>query len=230
AIVPTIAELLTQKIHRDRGAFVPVRIGKAKFEGPILPLRLARTPPRSGGVAPRAGAHDGDVPAPLPAAEPQPVLHAPPLRGLRTVVLALGGAGRLATRHMADLGAEVIKVEACQYPDWWRGFDVRPVFFDERHYEKRPSYLVMNRNKLGVTLDLTSADGVALVKQLIKDADAVIENYSCEVLPKLGLDYPALVRDKPDLVMVSMPAFGGGEWADCRAYGSTLEHASGLPM
>jgi crotonobetainyl-CoA:carnitine CoA-transferase CaiB-like acyl-CoA transferase len=230
AIVPTIADLLTQKIHRDRGAFVPVRMGSAELEGPILPLRLAKTPPRSGGVAPRAGAHDGDGPEPRPAAEAQPVLHGPPLRGLRIVDLSMGWAGPLATRHMADLGAEVIKVEACQYPDWWRGFDVRPIFFDERHYEKRPSYLVMNRNKLGVTLDLTSADGVALVKLLVKDADAVIENYSREVLPKLGLDYPALVRDKPDLVMVSMPAFGGGEWADCRAYGSTLEHASGLPM
>ena len=62
AIVPSIAELLTQKIHRDRGAFVPVRIGRAAFEGPILPLRLAKTPPRRGGTASHAGAHDHDTP------------------------------------------------------------------------------------------------------------------------------------------------------------------------
>ncbi len=232
AIVPGIAELLGQKVHRDRGAFVPVRIGTAGFAGPIVPLRLARTPPRPGGVAPRAGANDDEYAAlkesvaAAGAREPGDL----PLAGLRIVDLSMGWAGPLATRHMADLGAEVIKVEACQYPDWWRGFDVRPVFFQERLYEKRPSYLVMNRNKLGITLDLTSAAGVDLVKRLVEGADAVVENYSREVLPKLGLDYAALGRVKPDLVMVSMPAFGAsGEWADCRAYGSTLEQASGLP-
>ena len=232
AIVPSIAELMEQSIHRERGAFVPVCIGRASFEAPIVPLRLAKTPPRRTGIAPQAGGSDREQSwqSTREAVPPQPAMHGPPLRGLRIVDLSMGWAGPLATRHMADLGAEVIKVEACQYPDWWRGFDVRPIFFEQHLYEKRPSYLVMNRNKLGITLDLTSPQGVALVKRLVKGADAVIENYSREVLPKLGLDYAALVRDKPDLVMVSMPAFGSsGEWADCRAYGSTLEHASGLP-
>jgi crotonobetainyl-CoA:carnitine CoA-transferase CaiB-like acyl-CoA transferase len=231
AIVPDVLGLLREKVHRERGSFVSVGIGSARFEAPILPQRLTRTPPLRGGVAPRRHAHDVNfterprttVPDATPAA-------GPPLAGLRIVDLSMGWAGPLVTRQLADLGAEIVKVEACQYPDWWRGVDNRPIFFEEQLYEKRPPFLVMNRNKLGVTLDLTSPDGAALLKRLVARADAVVENYARDVLPKLGLDYAALRAAKPDLVMVSMPAFGAtGAWADCRAYGSTLEHASGLP-
>ncbi len=89
---------------------------------------------------------------------------------------------------------------------------------------------MLNRNKRGITIDLTTADGVRLVKELVKRADAVIENYSAGVLPKLGLDYDSLRHVKPDLIMLSMPAFAAdGAWRECRAYGSTLEQASGLP-
>jgi crotonobetainyl-CoA:carnitine CoA-transferase CaiB-like acyl-CoA transferase len=88
----------------------------------------------------------------------------------------------------------------------------------------------MNRGKRAITLDLTVPDGVALAKALIKDADAVIENYSAGVLRGFGLDYPALAKVKPSIVMVSMAAFGGsGAWSETRAYGSTLEQGSGLP-
>jgi crotonobetainyl-CoA:carnitine CoA-transferase CaiB-like acyl-CoA transferase len=152
------------------------------------------------------------------------------LAGIRVIDFSMGWAGPLCTRQLADLGADVIKVEACQYPDWWRGVDPRDAFFAERRYEQDLRFAVMNRNKRGITLDLTSTEGVALLKQLVRGADAVVENYSPGVLPKLGLDYAALSAVKPDLVMVSMSAFGSrGPWSDARAYGSTLEHASGLP-
>jgi crotonobetainyl-CoA:carnitine CoA-transferase CaiB-like acyl-CoA transferase len=88
----------------------------------------------------------------------------------------------------------------------------------------------MNRNKLAVTLDLTRPDGVALLKRLVAGAHAVIENYSSEVLRNLRLDYSVLKDVRPGLVMLSMPAFGSNNpWSSCRAYGSTLEQASGLP-
>jgi crotonobetainyl-CoA:carnitine CoA-transferase CaiB-like acyl-CoA transferase len=63
---------------------------------------------------------------------------------------------------------EVIKVEAVQYFDWWRGWDLTEEEFDEKMYEQTPSFVLMNRNKLGITLDLTSADGVKLLKRLVK--------------------------------------------------------------
>ncbi|MFC4167744.1 CaiB/BaiF CoA transferase family protein [Teichococcus aestuarii] len=230
AVVPEMAALLATPTHRARDAFGTVTLGAARFEGPTLPQRLTRTPPLAGGPAPRAGADDGRLPPPAP--RPRPTLKpAPlPLAGLRILDLSMGWAGPLCTRQLADLGAEVIKVEACQYPDWWRGVDPRPAFFAERRYEKDVRFGILNRNKAGITLDLATPEGKALLKRLVRDADAVVENYAREVLPKLGLDYAALSAERPGLVMLSMPAFGlEGPWRDARAYGSTLEHASGLP-
>jgi crotonobetainyl-CoA:carnitine CoA-transferase CaiB-like acyl-CoA transferase len=231
AVVPTMEELLKQKVHRDRGAFVPVRIADKTFEGPVAPLRLEGTPPKRGGEAPRAGAHE---PVWLAAAGGRPTGQAPtgtlPLTGVRIIDLTMGWAGPTGARHLCDLGAEVIKIEACQYPDWWRGTDLRASFIAEQRYEKIPWFQLMNRNKLDVTLDLTHPEGVALLKRLVADAHAVIENYSSEVLRKLGLDYSVLKDVRPNLVMLSMPAFGSSNaWSECRAYGSTLEQASGLP-
>jgi len=228
AVVPTMGELLRQDVLRARDAFVPVTIGDTTFEAPNLPQHLLRTPPRRGGPAPVR---------PVPGLQwhDRPELDpgqggALPLEGLRIIDLTMGWAGPTAARHLADLGAEVIKVEACQYPDWWRGTDLRPEFIAEQRYEKIPWFQLMNRNKLGVTLDLTRPEGAALLKRLVAGAHAVIENYSSEVLRNLHLDYSVLKDVRPGLVMLSMPAFGSNNpWSACRAYGSTLEQASGLP-
>ena len=231
AVVPTMAELLEQRVHRERGAFAPVRIGEVAFEAPVLPQHLTLTPPRAGGTAPLCG-EDEPVwylpPSGRPAKSATPGTL--PLSGLRIVDLTMGWAGPTASRHLSDLGAEIIKVEACQYPDWWRGTDLRADFIAQQAYEKIPWFQLMNRNKLDVTLDLTHPDGAALLKRLVAEADAVIENYSSDVLRKLGLDYSVLRAAKPGLVMLSMPAFGSNNaWSASRGYGSTLEQASGLP-
>ena len=231
AVVPDMAELLQQTVHRDRGAFVPVRIGDENFEGPAAPQHLERTPPKRGGIAPLAGV---DQPVWATPAATRPIHQAAPgklpLTDLRIIDLTMGWAGPTGARHLCDLGAEVIKIEACQYPDWWRGADLRASFIAEQRYEKIPWFQLMNRNKLDVTLDLTHPEGVALLKRLAAGAHAVIENYSSEVLRKLKLDYSVLKDVRPGLVMLSMPAFGSfNAWSECRAYGSTLEQASGLP-
>ena len=143
---------------------------------------------------------------------------------------SMGWAGPICTRTLADLGADVIKIEAIQYPDWWRGVDRRPAYVLEQMYEKSVRYCIMNRNKRGITLDLTRPQGLQLAKRLLADADLVVDNYSVEVLPKLGLGYEVLRQLNPKLVMMSMSAFGTGSiHRDCRAYGSTLEQGSGLP-
>lgn len=136
----------------------------------------------------------------------------------------------MCTRTLADLGADVIKIEAIQYPDWWRGVDRRPAYIEDRMYEKRARFCMANRNKRGVTLDLTRRQGVALAKRLAAGADIVVDNYSVDVLPKLGLGYDVLRTLNPRLVMMSMSAFGTNSTSRaCRAYGSTLEQGSGLP-
>lgn len=236
--VPTMEALLQQAVHRERGAFVPVQIGThpddRTVEGPVVPLRLDTAGPLLGGRAPALGEHDAlyrsDTRSPAHKLGPAPKSRLP-LEGIRIVDLTMGWAGPLASRTAADLGADVIKVESTGYPDWWRGANFTDEFYRERLYEKNSNFNLLNRNKAGITLDLTHPQGKSLLLQLVAGADAVIENYSAEVLPKLGLDYAALKQVNERLVMVSMPAFGlDNAWSDTRAYGGTLEQASGLPL
>ena len=142
----------------------------------------------------------------------------------------MGWAGPLAARHLADMGADVIKIEGCVRFDWWRGWEATQEWIDDHGAEKNPAFNMVNRNKRDLTLDLSTAAGSDLLKCLVAISDIVVQNYSAGVLPKLGLDYPVLAEINPALVMISMPAFGtDGPWASYRAYGSTVEQASGLP-
>ena len=232
--VPDIGDLIGDAEKRSRGAIVPIVIGEESGLTAGSMQRLTGTPPRRGGAVAAIGeaqpvtARSGDA-----AARAMPEAGGPkhlPLEGVRVIDFSMGWAGPICTRTLADLGADVIKIEAIQYPDWWRGVDRRPAYVLEQMYEKTVRYCIMNRNKRGITLDLTRPQGLQLAKQLLADADVVVDNYSVEVLPKLGLGYDVLSRLNPKLVMMSMSAFGAGSiFRDCRAYGSTLEQGSGLP-
>ncbi len=136
AVVPSIPEMAGMALFRGMSAFAPVRIGDASFDAPVLPQRLPRTPPRAGGVAPlletgrtRPAPSRRNAPTASRAAETLP------LAGLKIVDLTMGWAGPIVTRQAADLGAEVIKVESCQYYDWWRGSDRQSAVYAERRYE-----------------------------------------------------------------------------------------------
>jgi crotonobetainyl-CoA:carnitine CoA-transferase CaiB-like acyl-CoA transferase len=243
AIVPSMEEVLRWPVFRDRKAIVPIKLGDRTVEAPGSPFHLTRTPANFGGTVPELGEHntnchpersEGPFLKPQRSfalrAQDDKVRADRPLEGLRIIDLSMGWAGPICTRNLADLGADVIKIEACGYPDWWRGVDNRLETVTQRLYEKSSRFNIMNRGKRAITLDLTVPDGVALAKALVKDADAVIENYSAEVLRKFGLDYAELIKVNPSLVMASMAAFGAtGPWRETRAYGSTLEQGSGLP-
>ena len=152
------------------------------------------------------------------------------LKGVRIVDLSMGWAGPLSTRNLADLGASVIKVESCTNFDWWRSWEATQEWIDDDGAEKALPFLYVNRNKLDITLDLESKEGRELLLKLVASTDAVVENFSGSVLPKLRLDYSELKKANPALIMLSMPAFGAtGPWKDFRAYGSTVEQSSGLP-
>lgn len=153
-----------------------------------------------------------------------------PLAGLRVVDFSMGWAGPLCTRTLGDLGAEIIKIESSSHPDWWRGWEA-DAGGDPPPRETRHNFLAVNRNKLGIDLDLTDPAGLAAAKALVAGADIVVENFAAGVLEKLGLG-PAVQRAlNPAVISVSMPAFGnGGPLSGLRAYGSTVEQASGLPF
>ena len=152
------------------------------------------------------------------------------LQGCRIVDLSMGWAGPLATRHLGDMGAEIIKVESCVRFDWFRGWESSQRWIDNNEAEKHEPFNALNRNKFDVTLDLSNPRGRDLLLRLVAISDAVIENYAGEVLPKLHLGFEVFKAVKPDIVMVSMPGFGSsGPWSKYRAYGSTTEQAAGLP-
>jgi crotonobetainyl-CoA:carnitine CoA-transferase CaiB-like acyl-CoA transferase len=124
----------------------------------------------------------------------------------------------------------VVKVESCGYFDWWRGWD-GDMSADPPPYERRPAFLMVNRNKRGVTLDLKTEDGRTLLRRLAARADVLIENHAPGVLDRLGVGAARLARENPGLIVLSMGAFGSrGPWRGFRAYGSTVEQASGLPF
>jgi crotonobetainyl-CoA:carnitine CoA-transferase CaiB-like acyl-CoA transferase len=235
--VPDISDLLGDAEKKARGAIVPVLLGEEEGLTVGSMQRLTLTPPRRGGRVPAPGEQQGFASTRAHLTGTESVLlrgievdDRQPLHGIRVIDFSMGWAGPLCTRTLADLGADVIKVEAIQYPDWWRGVDRRRAYVEDQMYEMTPEFCIMNRNKRGITLDLKRPQGVALAKQLLAGAHIVISNYSVDVLPKLGLGYDVLRKLNPRLVMMAMSAFGTNSvHRDCRAYGSTLEQGSGLP-
>lgn len=234
--VPEISDLLKDAEKKARGAIVPILLGEEEGLTAGSLQRLTLTPPRRGGKVPAAGEQQVFANARTHLSGTASVLFDSietgqlPLDGVRVIDFSMGWAGPLCTRTLADLGADVIKIEAIQYPDWWRGVDRRPGYADGQMYEKAPSFSIMNRNKRGITLDLKRPQGLAVAKRLLAEADIAVGNYSVDVLPKLGLGYDVLRTLNPRLVMMSMSAFGvDSTHRDCRAYGSTLEQGSGLP-
>lgn len=152
------------------------------------------------------------------------------LEGIRIIDLSMGWAGPLACRHMADMGADVIKVESCERFDWWRSWEATPEWIAANGAEKSTAFNMVNRNKRDITLDLEHPEGRQLLLDLVGKAHCVVENYSGSVLPKLNLSYEVFRAVNPAIVLLSMPAFGStGPWAEFRAYGSTVEQSSGLP-
>ncbi|MEE3098758.1 MAG: CoA transferase, partial [Pseudomonadota bacterium] len=210
-VVPDAGGLLSHPVFAARGSFAPVPGTGAA--GPASPLRVAA--PGGPGEAPCA---------------PGPADPLAPLAGLRVADFSMGWAGPLATRILADLGAEVIKIEAGRYPDWWRGTLWDADSIAAAQYETSRRFAAVNRNKASVSFDLTTEAGKALARDLVAKSHAVIENHAAGVMSRLGMGWEALSAGREDLVMLSMSAFGtGNAWSDTRAYGSTLEQGSGLP-
>ena len=243
AFVPTMEQIFTVDQFVERGAFAPIEHpDQRRYLAPVTPFRLFGTPASAGGKAPRLGESNARLLGAAPRANVEPRRAQPPaarpapggrerlLSGIRVVDLSMGWAGPLAARHLADMGAEVIKVESCARFDWWRGWEATREWIDAGGAEQSVAFNTVNRNKRGITLDLAKPRGNALLKRLVAESDVVVENYSAGVLPKLGLSYDVLREVNPDVVMISMPAFGtNGPWRGYRAYGSTVEQASGLP-
>jgi len=136
-------------------------------------------------------------------------------------------AGPYCTKILADYGADVIKVERPGVGDASRGMGPFPD--DKPHPESSGLFLYLNTNKKSITVNMKSLTGLGILKELLKQVDVVVENFSPRVMPSLGLEYEALKKINPSLVMVSISNFGQtGPYRDCRATDLTIWGLSGI--
>ena len=160
-----------------------------------------------------------------------------PLRNYRVLDLSRIWAGPYCTKLMADLGAEIIKMESLSVYDSHRG-PVSPARGIASYPDSEPGEEPWNRNgwfnclhmsKYGITLELTSDEGRRAFDQLVSISDVLIENFRQGSLERLGYNYEELRKHRPDLIYVSMPAFGNtGPWKGYLGYGIGQEQLSGM--
>ncbi len=148
---------------------------------------------------------------------------AAPLAGIRVLDFTHVLAGPFCTRLLADLGADVVRVESGKHPDhpWPSTF----VSADGRH----ASYLNTNRSKRSIAIDLKNPDGRRLAARLAAAADVVIENFSAGVMDRLNLGFETLIGENPRLIYVSMSGYGhDGPRRDWTSMNMNLQGYSGL--
>lgn len=232
--LPEVLEL-PQLVERDHFDVVDYVSGGLRHAG--APARLPRAPWAAGRRAPAPDEHRAQVLAEwldAPRRHPDPAGGAErrPLDGVRVVDFTMGWAGPFATQLLADLGADVVKIESVTRTDWWR--TARRMFTGEVPdpdylWEKSPMFNSVNSGKSGITLDLSRPEGRDLVRELIRSADLVVENFTPRVMRAFGLTYDELIEINPGLVMVSMPGFGlDGPLTAWRSTAMVTESAAGL--
>lgn len=126
------------------------------------------------------------------------------LEGIRVLDLT-DKKGLLCGRILADLGADVIKIER---PGGDCARNIGPFYHDIPHPEKSLFWFAYNLNKRGITLNIETSDGQAILKQLVRQADVVIESFPVGYMDKLGLGYSGLAEVNPNIIMASISPFG----------------------
>ncbi|MEE2679016.1 MAG: CoA transferase [Myxococcota bacterium] len=200
-----------------------------RFQHPRPPYRLDACEPAAQRTAPALGEHTGRI-EPRDVARPAP--GAPgglPLAGLRVLDLTAWWAGPSAAQMMAALGAEVIHVESAKRPDGMRMVGgMLGVKFDA-WWEASPFFLASNANKTGLALDLSTDEGKSLLRRLVAECDAVVENFTPRVMENFGLDWETIRERNSRCIFLRMPAFGlSGPWRDNTGFAQTMEQMTGL--
>ena len=203
-------------------------VGDAKVRGPGPPYRFSATPwrlapPADGGFGPRPSfVAAPEVAPPDPVAPPTPsqagtapLVPNAPLAGLRVLDFTHVLAGPFATRILADLGADVVKVNS-----------------EVRAKANAPSsiyYAMWNRNKRALALDMAQEESRAICRRLAAVADVVVDNFSVGVLERWGVGYDDVAAASPKVIYLQMSGMGqGGPWSDFVTYAPTIHALAGL--
>ncbi len=240
--IPSVAEVLEWEQTRARDYFETIddpALGPIRIPG--APLRLHSHRAEATRPAPRLGEHNREVSGRAPGsrrARAQVIGGRGRNRGgmmgtifdkkIRVLDLSMGWAGPLAGQMLAEMGAEVIKVEDTHHFDWWRGSlsmgppEMQPI-------ERAATFNTANRGKLGVTLDLLNPRGIELVKRIVAHADILIENYSPGVMERLRADLRDSGADQSAADYDLDARFGyDGPETFSRGYGNTVEAMAGV--
>ena len=209
----------------ERAFLRPWASNNRQLVGPGLPFRVAQV---------RGAAQAPNVANTLlsEAGGPRPAATTGPLAGLRVLDMGWVWAAPQVGSILAQLGAEVIKVEHRARPDNSRLSGV--IFRDGLRIEgdtvdMSPMFHQINKGKTGITLNLKDPAGVELLKQLAETCDVVLENMSAGSVERSGIGYDALSATNPRLVMVAMSGAGQfGSLADMRTYAPTMSSFAGL--
>jgi crotonobetainyl-CoA:carnitine CoA-transferase CaiB-like acyl-CoA transferase len=232
-VASSVPELLCDPQLLARNHFIAVEDRTAgKLYYPKLPYRLSSCAGKEA-PAPRLGEDGAEIRrswsrtsmAPSGVATEPVTL---PLAGIRILDVTHAWAGPFGSLQLGFLGADLIKIEGARRPDGTRyvSRDARDLVPE---YETGGYFHEWNRNKRSAVINMDDADGRALMHELIRRSDVLINNYSARVLPKWGLDWAAMQAINPRLVLVTMPAFGSqGPYREFVGYGETLEGAGGL--
>ena len=169
-----------------------------------------------------------------------------PLEGIRILDMTVVWAGTYCATLLADLGAEVIRLESIKrLPPITRGYmpfppkeviEGLPAFVaampgrepGKRPWNRYPLFNAHGRNKLGITVDLTQTSGLDIFERLVAVSDAFVENNVTETMDKLGISYEMMRKINPRIIMLRMPAYGNsGAYRDYRSLGVHMEGVIG---
>nr|WP_315467806.1 CaiB/BaiF CoA-transferase family protein [uncultured Undibacterium sp.] len=156
--------------------------------------------------------------------------HKTALGHLRILDMTRVLAGPWCSQNLADLGAEVIKVERPDSGDDTRSWG--PPYLQDtagNSTGEAAYYLAANRGKQAITVDISTSQGQSIIRELVKQSDVLLENYKVGQLAKYGLDYDALIQIKPDLVYCSITGFGqNGPYANRAGYDFIIQGMGGF--
>jgi crotonobetainyl-CoA:carnitine CoA-transferase CaiB-like acyl-CoA transferase len=225
AVLNGIEDVTKNEQLISRGFFVPAHhpLAKKEFRVPRPVINFAGAPAYNWKKAPSAGEHNDELdmliegkPGNMKAQSgPKPAGRLP-LEGVRVLDFTWMLAGPYATRMLADFGAEVIKVQS-------------KVTATGAESNETGYFTAWNRNKLGITLDMSHPGAKDIALELVSKSDVVMENFTPRVMDNWGLNYETLRKVKPGLIMVSLSGFGhSGPWRDYAALGPTVQALSGL--
>jgi crotonobetainyl-CoA:carnitine CoA-transferase CaiB-like acyl-CoA transferase len=193
--------------------------------------RFSRSPLDLGAVAPRVDEHREEVLGEelrAPATRtPVTASAAAPLEGVKVLDLFWVLAGPGSTRMLADYGATVVRVESATHLDTLRV--IPPYHYSNPHPECSGAFQSANGNKLGISLDFSSAESREIVLDLVRWADVVTESFAPGVVDGYGLGYDALREIKPDLIMISSCLMGQtGPWRTFTGFGNLAATVTGF--